>query len=302
MFLKIKQLFYLAFWFVGAKFFGRRRPLQSVIFISDRCNLSCKHCSVYNHKNPLNKTFEQIKEELQYCYDQGSRFVDFEGGEPFIWEDNGRDINDLCDLAKSMGFFSCTITTNAQKPFPNSHADSIWVSLDGYGEFHEAVRGKGTFARLEQNIASCGHKALSVNMAINTLNHTAVAQTIEYVGNNPHIKSISLNFHTPFAGTEYLALDEKRRHEIIDLIIDYKRKGYPIMNSVPGLKKMKSLDFKPQCWVTNFIFTDGSRKPQCIGYEQGVCDQCGFCMAGEMNGVFNFHPGTIIAGLKLRLQ
>lgn len=302
MFLKIKQLFYLVFWFIGAKFFGRRRPLQSVIFISDRCNLSCKHCSVYNHKNPLNKTFEQIKEELQYCYDQGSRFVDFEGGEPFIWEDNGRDINDLCDLAKSMGFFSCTITTNAQKPFPNSHADSIWVSLDGYGEFHEAVRGKGTFARLEQNIASCGHKALSVNMAINTLNHTAVAQTIEYVNNNPHIKSISLNFHTPFAGTEYLALDEKRRHEIIDLIIDYKRKGYPIMNSVPGLKKMKSLDFKPQCWVTNFIFTDGSRKPQCIGYEQGVCDQCGFCMAGEMNGVFNFHPGTIIAGLKLRLQ
>ena len=302
MFLKIKQLFYLAYWFIGARFFGRRRPLQSVIFISDRCNLSCKHCSVYNHKNPLNKTFEQIREELQYCYDQGSRFVDFEGGEPFIWEDNGRDINDLCDLAKSMGFFSCTITTNAQKPFPNSSADSIWVSLDGYGEFHEAVRGKGTFARLEQNIATCGHKALSVNMAINTLNHTAVAQTIEYVKSNPHIQSISLNFHTPFAGTEYLALDERRRHEIIDLIIDYKRKGYPIMNSIPGLKKMKDLHFKPQCWVTNFIFTDGSRKAQCIGYEQGVCDQCGFCMAGEMSGVFNLHPGTIIAGLKLRMK
>ncbi len=302
MFLKIKQLFYLAFWFARAKFFGYRRPLQSVIFISDRCNLSCKHCNVYNHKNPLNKTFEQIREELQYCYDLGSRFVDFEGGEPFIWNDNGRTVDDLCDLAKSMGFFSCTITTNAQRPFPNSHADSIWVSLDGYGGFHEAVRGKGTFARLEENIATCGHKALSVNMAINTLNHTAVAQTIEYVKNNPYIKSISLNFHTPFAGTEHLAIDEERRHELIDVIIAYKSKGYPIMNSVPGLKKMKRLDFKPQCWVTNFIFTDGSRKAQCIGLEQGVCDQCGFCMAGEMNAVFNFHPGTIWAGLKLRLQ
>ncbi|MEE0937534.1 MAG: radical SAM protein [Bacteroidales bacterium] len=299
--MKLKQLCYLAKWFIQARFFGKKRPLQSVIFISDRCNLKCKHCSVYNYDNPNVKTFEQIKEELIYCYEQGSRFVDFEGGEPFIWEDNGKRIDDLIDLAKSIGFFSCTITTNAQRPFVNSRADSIWVSLDGVGEWHEKVRGEGTFAKLEKNIASCNHKALSVNMAINTLNHDGVAQTIEYAKQNPYIKSISLNFHTPFEGTEYLALDMERRAEIIDLIIDYKKKGYPIMNSIPGLKKMKKLDFKTECWVTNFIFSDGSKTPQCIGFEQGVCDKCGFCMAGEMNAVFNFHPGTILAGLKLRL-
>lgn len=299
--MKLKQLCYLAKWFIQARFFGKKRPLQSVIFISDRCNLKCKHCSVYNYDNPNVKTFEQIKEELIYCYEQGSRFVDFEGGEPFIWEDNGKRIDDLIDLAKSIGFFSCTITTNAQRPFVNSRADSIWVSLDGVGEWHEKVRGEGTFAKLEKNIASCNHKALSVNMAINTLNHDGVAQTIEYAKQNPYIKSISLNFHTPFEGTEYLALDMERRAEIIDLIIDYKKKGYPIMNSIPGLKKMKKLDFKTECWVTNFIFSDGSKTAQCIGFEQEVCDKCGFCMAGEMNAVFNFHPGTILAGLKLRL-
>ncbi len=302
MFLKIKQLFYLAWWFFCARFLGRKKPLQSVVFISDRCNLSCKHCSVYNHQNPNNKTFEQVRQDLLYCYSLGSRFVDFEGGEPFIWEDKGRSIDDLCDLAKSIGFFSCTITTNAQKPFPDSHADSIWVSLDGYGEYHEAIRGKGTFARLEQNIATCHHKALSVNMAINTLNYQAVGKTIEYAKSNPYIKSISLNFHTPFQGTEYLALDAQKRNEIIDLILDYKRRGYPIMNSVPGLKKMKKLDFDPQCWVTNFVFADGTRKEQCIGKEQGVCDQCGFCMASEMHGVFHFSLPTIWAGIKLRLQ
>jgi hypothetical protein len=110
-----------------------------------------------------------------------------------------------------------------------------------------------------------------------------------------------LNFHTPFEGTEYLALEMEKRQEIIDMIISYKKKGYPIMNSVAGLKKMKKLDFTPQCWVTNFIFSDGAKTPQCIGKEQGVCDKCGFCMAGEMNAVFNFHPSTIFAGLKLRL-
>ena len=64
--MKLKQLCYLAKWFIQARFFGKKRPLQSVIFISDRCNLKCKHCSVYNYDNPKVKTFEQIKEELIY--------------------------------------------------------------------------------------------------------------------------------------------------------------------------------------------------------------------------------------------
>jgi len=116
---KFSQMCYLAGWFIRAKFFGRRAPMQSVLFISDRCNLSCKHCSVYNHTNPTSKTYNQIREELQYCYSLGSRFVDFEGGEPFLWRDGDKTVDDLCDLAHQLGFFSCTITTNAQKPFPN---------------------------------------------------------------------------------------------------------------------------------------------------------------------------------------
>ncbi|MBO5932171.1 MAG: radical SAM protein, partial [Bacteroidaceae bacterium] len=107
--------------------------------------------------------------------------------------------------------------------------------------------------------------------------------------------------HTPFEGTEYLALSMEERAPIIDLILEYKKKGYKIMNSRSGLKKMKKMNFKTQCWVTNFIFSDGTKTPTCIGATQGVCDQCGFCMAGEMNSVFNFHPDTIFAGLSLRL-
>ena len=88
---KLTQMCYLAQWFVRAKFFGRRAPMQSVLFISDRCNLSCKHCSVYNHTNPTSKSYEQIREELKYCLSLGSRFVDFEGGEPFLWRDGDRE-------------------------------------------------------------------------------------------------------------------------------------------------------------------------------------------------------------------
>lgn len=298
---KIREFFYLAWWWFRAVFFGRRKPLQSVVFISDRCNLSCKHCSVYNHRNPLNKTLEQIREELEYCYSLGSRFVDFEGGEPFLWRDGDKTVNDLCRLARSIGFFSCTITTNAQMPFDGSVADSIWVSMDGVGEYHDRVRGEGAFARLERNIAACGCKALSVNMAINTLNVDSVAKAIEYAASNPSILSISLNFHTPFPGTEYLALDQAKREEVVDLILDYKKRGFPIMNSRSGLRKMRDNNFKKRCWMTNFIFTDGTRKDQCIGAEQGICSKCGFCMAGEEAAVIELRPDTIFAGLRLRV-
>ena len=86
---KFSEFTYLPFWWIRAVL-GRHKPLQSVIFISDRCNLSCKHCSVYNHELPNDKTFAQIEEELRYCYSLGSRFVDFEGGEPTLWRDGDR--------------------------------------------------------------------------------------------------------------------------------------------------------------------------------------------------------------------
>lgn len=298
----MKQFFYLGWWWFRARFFGRKAPLQSVVFVSDRCNLSCRHCTVYNHKNPVTKTWEQIREELQYCYDQGSRFIDFEGGEPTLWTDGDKGINDLCDLARSMGFFSCTITTNAQRPFAGSHADSIWVSMDGVGRYHDMIRGEGAFARLEKNIAESGFKDLSVNMAINVLNYENVAEAIEYAKSNPAIKSISLNLHTPFPGSEHMALDKERRDQVLDLIMEYKKKGYPIMNSLTGLKRMKSLDFKRRCWMTNFIYTDGTRMAECAGSTiEGVCDKCGFCMAGEESAVVDLAPETILAGLKLRI-
>lgn len=296
----MKKIIYLGWWFFRARFFGRRAPLQTVLFISDRCNLQCKHCSVYQKENQHNMTYGQVKEQLEYSYRLGSRFVDFEGGEVTIWRDGDYRINDLVDLARKVGFYSATITTNAQLPFKNCRADSIWVSLDGIGAFHEEVRGKGTFAKLEKNIAGCGHPHLSVNMVVNTLNYTAVEDTIEYARNNPAIESISINFHTPFPDTEYLSLDMETRKGIIDKVIEMKKKGYPVMNSVSGLKLMRTNDFTKRCWVTNFIFPDGSRG-LCAGDGTEICDKCGFCMAGEMASVFSFRPDTIFAGLKLRV-
>lgn len=303
----LQKIVYLPLWFFKAKFLGGKKPLQSVVFINNECNLACKHCSIYSkEKQPIINSYEEVRAKLEYCYSIGSRFIDFGGGEPFIWRDASnpndvKDINSLFRLAREIGFYSCTVTTNAQVDFSHCEADSIWVSLDGIGKYHDAIRGNGAFEKLVKNIDKNPHPRLSVNMVVNTLNYQSVRETIEFAKNHKNIKSIAINFHTPFKGTEYLMLDWKIRKQIIDEIIAMKKANYPIMNSVSGLKMMQDNDFEKHCWVTNFVMADGTKYTECQGKTAGVCDDCGYCMAGEMHSILALKPDTVIDGLKLRI-
>jgi MoaA/NifB/PqqE/SkfB family radical SAM enzyme len=298
----MRQFFYLAWWFVRVRFFGKRNPLQTVLFITNQCNLACKHCSIYDSSAPVSKTKKQIGDELQYAYNAGARFVDFEGGEPTLWKENKHTLNDLILLAKQIGFFSATITTNAQSSFSNSLADSIWVSIDGVGAVHDTIRGKGAFACLETHLAQCGHRMVYANMVINNQNDTNVCRTIQYVKDSPYLQAISLNFHTPYAGTESLFLEWNRRATVLDEIIRMKKVGYPILNSLSGLKLMHHNNFKKQCWISNFILVDGTRLSKCPGSIAGICSCCGYGMAAEMQSLFRFRCDTLLAGLHLRIK
>jgi len=297
----MKPFLYLPLWFFKTRVLGRKIPLQSVVFINDKCNLKCRHCTIYAKKDAIVKTFAEVQSDLEYCYQQGSRFVDLEGGEPTLWRDGEHDLNSIIRLAKKIGFYSVTVTTNAARPFAGLEADSIWVSMDGVGATHDAIRGEGTFERLVQHIEGCGRSRVSVNMVVNALNHSSVDETIAFAKNHPNIESIAINLHTPFPGTEALELDEATRNEVLGKVIAYKKKGYPIMNSVAGLKLMQKRDFKKYCWMANFVMPDGKRLPECQGKEAGLCGRCGFCMAGEMAAVMGMKLETLLAGLKLRV-
>ena len=311
----LSQYVYLAQWFARARFLGRKAPLQTVLFITDKCNLRCKHCSVYGSAGNRQRTYEDIIADMRYSYELGSRFIDLEGGEPTLWKeakDERREakgeyytINDLIDAALEIGFFSITVTTNAQQDFSWIRPQSIWVSMDGVGKYHDRVRGEGTFARLEENVRKSGFKHICVNMVVNALNYESLDAAMEYAKNNPAIEQISINFHTPYPGTEYLMLPLEKKAEIIDKVIAYKKRGYPIMNSISGLKLMKrnalgEIELGKECFVTNFIYTEGTRG-LCLGYGTEQCKVCGFCMAGEMASVFHFKPDTILSGFKLRM-
>lgn len=286
------QLIYLGWWFIRARFFGRRKPLQSVLFVTNGCNSTCRHCTQCTHPDedyfmPIDK----IGQHLDYCLAQGARVLDIEGVRLLHWQDGEHTVSHLFQLAKDKGFYSTSTMIPAadyaawkELKVP---ADVLWVSIMGIADC----------SRLE-NLQEA-----SLYMVINSQNYQELPAVLTFVQQHPAIRQIAFNFHTPFAGSEQLALSKEQRKEVIEQLIAYKRKGHRIMNSVSGLKNMLTLHFKRHCWICNFIYCDGRRSPQCIdNMSSGICEQCGFSMAGEMNAVFNMKPDTILAGIELKIE
>ncbi|MDR3037304.1 MAG: radical SAM protein [Coriobacteriales bacterium] len=298
------ELSYYARWFFASKFLGRRNPLQSVLFITDRCNLRCAHCNVVKEGPEVTTmTYGQVREQLQYCYDLGSRIIDFEGGEPLLWRDDqaGADLNTLVDLARAMGFFSLTVTTNAQLPI-TANSDLVWISLDGLEQAHDEQRGSGSFARAFKNIDACEHPNLNVNMVVTNRNYRDFEPLATLVKEHPKLKRLSFSFYVPYESRGLLPT-AAMRNEVIDQALRLKKAGYPLMNSTAGLKLLRDPQnflHKRQCWISNFISSDGTRSPACPGERAGICDDCGFGMAPEMSLLFSFHPSMIKAGLTVR--
>ncbi|MDR2493096.1 MAG: radical SAM protein [Coriobacteriales bacterium] len=311
---RVSELAYYASWFFRCKFLGRRRPLQSVIFITDRCNLSCRHCNVVREGPDCStKTLAQVRDELLYCHESGSRFIDFEGGEPLLWRDSSpearaatadgqpADINTLVRMAREIGFHSTTVTTNAQLPI-TVQSDLVWISIDGMRELHDDQRGAGSFERAMRNIDQCAHPNLNINMAVTSRNYQDFEAVAQLVKDHPKLRRFSFSFFVPYTSRDLL-VPPAERSAVIDSALALKEAGYPLMNSLAGLRLLRdpqSFVNRRQCWVTNFIASDGSRSASCPGDAAGVCDDCGFGMGAEMTLLWSLHPSMVKAGLSVR--
>ena len=300
----MRELFNYAGWYFKCRFLGRQMPLQSVVFITSRCNLVCRHCAIARATSDgllemEDFPFSKVKDLLKQCYDAGSRMVTFEGGEPLLWHDGDLVLEDIVKEAGKMGFISTSYSTNGTLPIPNSSTDRIFVSLDGTRQYHDLIRGEGAYDLAMKNISESNYPHISVNFVANVLNWECLPEFIDTVSKVPNIRGISVSFHTPHAGTEDMFLPWEKRHQVVDWLIAYKKKGCPIINSTEGLKRLRDNKYTQRCWITDFVLPDGKRYPYCPGHDEKICDKCGYGMGAEMSAVWDLVPSTIIEGIKL---
>ena len=254
-------------------------PFVGALVINEKCNLKCSHCQVSNR--PLQDlTYEDARRGLKTFYDMGIRSIAIGGGEPFLWEDNGRKAEDVVKLAREMGFKLVVIYTNGTFPLKIS-TDALFVSLDGLKETNDTLRGT-SYDKIIQNIRDSSHPNLWINFTINRRNFQDIEQFCKETQGIAKIKGVLFYFHTPYYGIDDLFLNLDERKKIIEKIIALKKSGLKILNSYACLQAVYNDDWErpaKMCYVyaNNKLF-------QCcrsIGNRE-ACINCGYLSYAEI--------------------
>lgn len=258
-----------------------KKPILGTIILTDYCNLSCKHCAV-NNINKAMYPYEDIMEEMKTFYNEGIRILFFCGGETMLWEDNGKNIQDLILEAKQMGFFIVNIVTNGTVDLNVPEADVIFLSLDGSKNTHNYIRGN-TFDKIMDNVAKAKNSNICVYMAVNNVNLEDVEEVCKLVQTNPNLNSISFNFHTPYEGTEALTLSRQQKIKAVDTVKKMIKKGYPVFNLYSALDYYLENKWDKPCYQC--IVSDNKKRytcGRCVEIDE-LCEQCGYLFAVEFS-------------------
>ncbi len=270
----------------------RNRPLIGSVILTNRCNLHCRHCAVSNLVCQ-DYPFEQIQADLQALFDRGCRILFLYGGEPLLWTDGEHTFPDVVQLARQMGYWLVNAVTNGTWPLSAPGIDLYLVSLDGNREHHNAIRGE-TYDQVLETIRQDRNVPVVLYMAINTINLADIETVAKLARCLPAIQAVSYNFHTPYPGTESLALSRAEKLAASRRIATLIDQGYPVLNlkhALPHIARNGAPVPSRHCLVAESgqIWTCG----RCRDIP-GLCQQCGFLFAAEYSLVFAGRPWVLL--------
>lgn len=282
--MKLSSFIHFATFGVKTILFRKREAILGTIIVTDKCNLSCKHCSV-NNITAIVHPYEQVKDEMKQLYDMGVRILFFCGGETFLWQDKGKTIRDLVIEAKEMGFLIVNVVTNGTYPIDLPEADLILLSLDGDREHHNIIRGE-TYDRIFENIAKATSDNICFYMAVNQINKDCIEHVCRTARDTKNVRAVSFNFHTPYPDTRELALSKEEKQACCDTIKRMMKEGAPIFNLKSALPYLVNNNFPTPCYQC-VVMENGKLSVcgRCIDVP-GLCDECGYFFVAEYTLLF----------------
>jgi MoaA/NifB/PqqE/SkfB family radical SAM enzyme len=292
----LHAFFSLAGHFLAARFLGRKRPLMTGFKVTHRCNCRCVGCPFWR-KPDGDIPFEQALSVLDGLQALGVKFVILEGGEPFLWRDGKHRLDDVVDAALQR-FLRVGITTNGSFPL-ETKADIVWVSIDGFQETHDRLRGEGTFERALANIEASSHPHLYANITINGANADEIPELVRFL--SERVRGITFQFYYPYPGTEDLWLEQDARRAVLDRLIGLKREGYLVLDSVAALEHLKENSWRCHPWLIASADPDGTITQGCylLNRAEVACERCGFAAHVEMSLAYDLHPAAILTGMRI---
>ena len=139
----IKIIKYLSY---GAKFVLDKRILKkdrafiAGLVLGESCNLNCEHCNVCHESQENDLSFKMVEKGLNELHKEGIKLLAITGGEPFYWQDQDKNLEDVIALARKIGFLIISVYTNGTFQL-NCSADDLFVRIDGLKENSHKLRG-----------------------------------------------------------------------------------------------------------------------------------------------------------------
>lgn len=298
--MKASSFFRFAGFGLSTIIFNRKKAILGTIILTDKCNLQCKHCSVNNITGVI-YPYQQVKNEMIELYNRGIRILFFCGGETFLWNDNNKNLRNLVLEAKEMGFLIVNVVTNGTFKLDLPEADLILLSLDGDHEHHDEIRGE-TYDIIINNIDEATSDNICLYMSINQLNKGSIKSVCEVARRKRSVKAVSFNFHTPYPGTEDLALSVAEKQSCCNEIASLIDAGYPIFNLKTAFTYLIHNKFPVPCHQC-VVMENGKLSicGRCIDVP-GLCEKCGYFFAAEYALVFSGNIRVIVDMLKTYLK
>jgi MoaA/NifB/PqqE/SkfB family radical SAM enzyme len=156
-----------------------------VIELTNRCNLSCRHCLPGRHGGRNDLPLSILRKVMADARANGFDEISFTGGDPTVYPHFPEALRLTYEAGYRFGF-----VTNGQNfltvyshflPY-RQRLDAITFSLDGATqESHDRLRGAGSFRKAMQAISVCVIEELpfTLNMVVTAHNRWEMAQMAE---------------------------------------------------------------------------------------------------------------------------
>lgn len=248
--MKLRKKLILVVNYLSIRLLKKKHPFFLELRLTNKCNLKCTYCSIWNRK-----TKEMSTEEVFNIIDSVSKdccFIHLSGGEPLLRKDIGAIIS---HIDKQDGIF-LTIATNGyylkEKLDVIKKVNLVVLSLDGPRQLHDSLRGEGSYDKVIEALDICKRNNIkaAVNMTLTSRNLDYINDVIVLAGKYSAKVLFEPILQHELAGKDMqeLLLDRRKYQKSLDSI---KSKNSIMMSTqcINYLKQYPSFKRRMKCWA-----------------------------------------------------
>jgi MoaA/NifB/PqqE/SkfB family radical SAM enzyme len=329
---------------VHAHLTGKTCPLVVTFSMTPRCNFTCKYCyGDYKSRPHKQITTDEALNLVEEMANMGTQYLQLSGGEPLLFPGIEKVISFANKRRICLG-----INTNGSLIKQNialvKQIKTICVSLDGNEQANDANRGVGTYKKAMEGIEAAQSAGVRVHIYV-TLTRNNV-NCLDWLMEFCRRKRIYAEFGFLVSRSlksdqnyKQIDLDTKTFRRIQARLVDYKKRGYPILFSKKILQHIQSWpDFSRKMWFNEpprfpyipcyqgnlmiFVDCDGKVYPciqmigkfeardfRKVGFEEAYlhcktheCKACYLMCVNDFNLLFAMNPGVIMNNIIITMK